>query len=138
MPILEQNMSPDGDSSLTIPECKNSCYRGGFGFAGVQHGNQCWCGSYVGGNWASDQASCSLKCTGDGETFCGGSGFLSIFKAEENQEAVSATIPTTATGTGSENASNTASATAAVSSAAANRLGVMMMSGGFWALRNAF
>jgi len=79
-----------------------------------------------------------MTCTGDGETFCGGSGFLSIFKAEENQEAVSATVSTTTTDTGSENASDTASATTVVSSAAANKLGVIVLSGGFWGLRNTF
>ncbi|KAJ4295646.1 hypothetical protein N0V90_007659 [Kalmusia sp. IMI 367209] len=41
MPILEQNMNPNGDSALTIPKCKNSCYRRAFGFADVQKGNQC-------------------------------------------------------------------------------------------------
>jgi len=68
---------------------------------------------------------------------CGGSGLLNIFKAEESQEAVSATTSATATDTASENASETASATAVVSSAAANKLGVMM-SGDFWGLRNTF
>jgi hypothetical protein len=137
MPILEQNMSPDGDSSFTIAECEDTCYRGAFGFAGVQNGNECWCGSYVGGNWASDQASCDESCTGDEYAMCGGSGFLNVFKVEENQEAVSTTGSTTSTGTGSENASDIPSATAVVSSAAANKLGVMM-SEDFWGLRNTF
>jgi len=128
-PVKYRNNKKHGQKA----RCEDTCRCGASSFAGVEHGNQCWCGSYVGGNWASDQASCSLKCTGDGETFCGGSGFLSIFKAEENQEAVSATVSTTATGT--ENASDTAPATAAVSSAAANKLGVIVLSGGFWRLQ---
>ncbi|KAF2710052.1 hypothetical protein K504DRAFT_476152 [Pleomassaria siparia CBS 279.74] len=91
MPILEQNMNSNGDSALIIPKCKDSCYRGDFGFAGVQKGNQCWCGSYVGGNWASDQTSCNSTCTGDKNTFCGGNGFLNIFKPRQNQAPASTT-----------------------------------------------
>lgn len=132
MPILEQNMSPNGDLSLTVPKCQISCYSAGFGFAGVQNGDQCWCGSYVGGNWASDQASCNMACTGDEETFCGAHGFLNIFEAKENHENASATTFTTTTDSISGTASDTVSATAVVSSAAANKLGVIGLTGGFW------
>ncbi|KAF2027752.1 hypothetical protein EK21DRAFT_71216 [Setomelanomma holmii] len=34
MPILDQNMSPNGDASLTVPKCKNSCYRRAYEFVG--------------------------------------------------------------------------------------------------------
>jgi hypothetical protein len=128
MPILEQNMNPNGDSSLTIPKCKNSCYRRSFGFAGVQKGNQCWCGSYVGGNWASNQTSCNSTCTGDKNTFCGGNGFLNIFKAQQNQATTS---PTSAA------ASATASAATIVSNAGANKLSAVIRNAGLeglWAI----
>ena len=125
MSILEKNMNPNGDSALTIPKCKNSCYRRAFGFAGVQQGNQCWCGSYVGGNWASNQTSCNSTCTGDKNTFCGGVGFLNVFKAQRNQ-ATTSTV-----------ASTTASAVSIVSSAIANKLSAVARSGGLgglWAM----
>lgn len=121
LPILEQNMNPNGDASLTIPECKNSCYRRAFGFAGVQKGNQCWCGTYVGGNWANNQTSCNAPCTGDKTSICGGNGFVNVFKAEENQ----APAPTTS---GSVKPTSTNAATPTVSkSGAAKRWGEM-----FW------
>ncbi|KAF2730198.1 hypothetical protein EJ04DRAFT_389929, partial [Polyplosphaeria fusca] len=91
MPILDKNMDPNGNTALTIPKCKNRCYQGAFAFAGVQKGNQCWCGSYVGGEWASNQTRCDSPCTGDKNTFCGGNGFVNVFEAEENQLQVSST-----------------------------------------------
>ncbi|KAF1973231.1 hypothetical protein BU23DRAFT_589719 [Bimuria novae-zelandiae CBS 107.79] len=91
MPILEQNMNPNGDASLSILKCKNSCYRRAYAFAGVQQGNQCWCSSYVGGEWASNQTDCNTPCTGDQNTMCGGKGFLNVFKALENTVTVSST-----------------------------------------------
>ncbi|PVI08683.1 hypothetical protein DM02DRAFT_608045 [Periconia macrospinosa] len=91
-PILEQNMNPNGDATLTIPKCKQSCYRRAFEFAGVQNGNQCWCSGYVGGTWANNQTSCDTPCTGDKNTFCGGHGFLNVFRAEQNK--VPSTIST--------------------------------------------
>ena len=88
LPLLDQNMSPSGgDSALTIPKCKNSCYRRAFTFAGVKEGNQCWCGSYIGGEWAKNQIDCNVPCTGDKTTFCGGKGFLNIFQAAPVEQA---------------------------------------------------
>ncbi|KAK4156436.1 hypothetical protein C8A00DRAFT_41115 [Chaetomidium leptoderma] len=96
LPILEQNMSgAGGDASLTIGKCKNSCYRRAYPFAGVPEGNQCWCGSYVGGVWARNQSDCNIPCTGDKTTFCGGKGLLDIFQALENL----VTVPVTVSGT---------------------------------------
>ena len=57
-PVLELNMNANGDTFLTIPKCKDSCYRRAFSFVGVQEGNQCLCGSHVGGKWTKNQADC--------------------------------------------------------------------------------
>jgi hypothetical protein len=84
MPILEQNMFPYGDASLSVGKCKNTCYRRDYQFAGVQQGNQCWCGSYVGGEWTRNQTDCNIPCTGDQKSMCGGKGLLNIFKALRN------------------------------------------------------
>jgi hypothetical protein len=90
LPLLDENMSgAGGDASLTIAKCKNSCYLAAYPFAGVQEGNQCWCGTYIGGEWARNQSDCNIPCTGDKTTFCGGKGLLNIFQALKNQEVVS-------------------------------------------------
>lgn len=82
--ILEQNMSPNGDDSLTIPKCKSTCYRRAYTFAGVLQGNQCWCSSNVAGEWAKNQNDCNVPCSGDKSTFCGGMGVFNVFEALAN------------------------------------------------------
>lgn len=100
LPLLEQNMSGSGgDASLTIGKCKNSCYLAAYPFAGVKEGNQCWCGTYVGGVWARNQSDCNIPCTGDKTTFCGGKGLLNIFQGLENQEVSSVSVTRSATPT---------------------------------------
>jgi hypothetical protein len=76
-----------GDPFLTIENCKYSCYIAEYPFAGVQEGNQCWCGTHVGGPWAQNQSDCNIPCTGDKTraTFCGGKGLLNVFQALESQ-----------------------------------------------------
>jgi hypothetical protein len=91
MPILEQNMNPNGDAFLTVAKCKKTCYRQAYQFAGVQEGNQCWCSSYVGGEWTSNQKDCNVLCTGDQNTICGGKGLLNVFKALSNSIPASTT-----------------------------------------------
>lgn len=91
LPILDQNMSPNGDAALSVSECKNSCYRHGYEFAGVQEGNQCWCGTYIGGQLAENQTDCKVPCSGDKTTKCGGKGLLRIFQAEKNKSPSSTT-----------------------------------------------
>lgn len=92
-------MNPNGDANLSIPKCKNSCYRRSYAFAGVQAGNQCWCSSYVGGEWAKNQTDCNVPCTGDKATFCGGKGAVNVFEALEN-ETPSVRVTTTGKPTG--------------------------------------
>ncbi|KAF2819906.1 hypothetical protein CC86DRAFT_374634 [Ophiobolus disseminans] len=94
-PILEQNMNPAGDGSLTIPKCKNTCYRRAYAFAGVQQGNQCWCSSFVAGEWAKNQTDCNAPCTGDKNSVCGGNGVLNVFEALKNSgPAVTSSVST--------------------------------------------
>ncbi|KAI1656646.1 hypothetical protein F4813DRAFT_362661 [Daldinia decipiens] len=97
LPILEEKLSPEGgDAALSIPKCENACYLKAYGFAGVQEGNQCWCGSYVGGEWASNQTYCNTTCTGDSKMFCGGKGLVNVFKAEQNEASTNTTTTATA------------------------------------------
>ena len=102
LPLLDINYNPNGDASLTIPKCKQTCYRRFYEFAGVQNGNECWCGTYVGGVWAANQTDCNSPCTGNPDTFCGGPGLLNIFRAEENVPPVTTTASATITASASE------------------------------------
>jgi hypothetical protein len=93
-------MSPNGDASLSVPECKNSCYRRAYTFAGAQEGNQCWCSNYVAGEWAKNQSDCNTPCTGNKTEFCGGKGVVNVFEALENSVPADATTETSPKATG--------------------------------------
>ncbi|KAJ4416954.1 hypothetical protein N0V85_002071 [Neurospora sp. IMI 360204] len=85
--VLQQNMSPaGGDANLSIPKCNNSCYRRSYRYAGVKEGNQCWCGTYVGGSLSRNQTDCNVPCSGDPTAICGGNGFINAFMAQDNVE----------------------------------------------------
>jgi hypothetical protein len=81
-------MNPNGDGSLTIPVCKDTCYRRAYTSAGVQQGNQCWCSIFVGGEWTKNQTECNTPCTGDRNTVCGGDGVFNVFEALANSSPV--------------------------------------------------
>jgi hypothetical protein len=102
--ILELNMNPNGDASLSVSKCKNSCYRGAYIFAGMQEGNQCWCSNYVAGEWAKNQPDCNMPCTGNQAEICGGNGVVNVFEALENSIPVAtsttSSIKAAATSTG--------------------------------------
>ncbi|KAF1828915.1 hypothetical protein BDW02DRAFT_584119 [Decorospora gaudefroyi] len=91
--ILEQNMNPDGDSSLTIPKCQNACYRAAYKFAGVHQGNQCWCSDIVGGERARNQNDCNVPCAGDKSTSCGGTEAFDVFIAVTNSDPTRTKVP---------------------------------------------
>ena len=123
-PLMDHYLSPaGGDKSPTVPKCQDDCNHRGYSFTGVQWGNQCWYGTYIGGEWTKNQTDCNMPCTGDKATFCGGMGVLSIFQAQENEETVpSATPPTTTTATASViTGSAAAEASAVIAGAVKNR-----------------
>lgn len=120
LPILEENISPaGGDGSLTILKCQDACYRARYKFAGVQEGNQCWCSSYVGGEWTRNQADCNSPCSGGSTTFCGGKGVLFVYRAEANWTPVSS-----------------ASSSSSISSTAVEAAGVVETRASSGAMRN--
>lgn len=120
--LLEQKIGPaGGDASLTVPKCKNSCFRAGYKFAGVQEGNKCWCGNSIPGERTSSQADCNTPCSGDSKTFCGGEGLVQVFEVLENLDLVSGTITAAGTDAGVGVTTSTNGASETRSSAGAGR-----------------
>ncbi|OWY50358.1 putative wsc domain protein [Alternaria alternata] len=119
-PILEKNMNLNGDTSLSVLKCKNSCYRRAYTFAGVQEGNQCWCSSYVAGEWTKNQTDCNIPCTGNKAEFCGGKGVINVFEALQNAAPVITTSVTSASVTSTSVASISVTSTGVKIVAASN------------------
>jgi hypothetical protein len=92
-PILEERTTGN-DIFMSIGLCTSRCSLGNFPFAGLQNGNQCWCGSHLGGGLAKNQSDCNVPCPGFAVDTCGGVEALNVFKAEGIDWAVSSTITT--------------------------------------------
>jgi len=66
-------------SSMTPWQCIDLCNGPGYAYAGVQSGNECWCGERYGKFGAVAPSRCSTPCYGDPGVNCGGLGVSSIY-----------------------------------------------------------
>lgn len=66
------------DSAMTIQKCTTYCANSGQPYAGLENGNQCFCGSIL---TPTSSTACSTICPGDPSmsTICGGSRALSVY-----------------------------------------------------------
>ncbi|KAL5598844.1 uncharacterized protein BROUX77_005877 [Berkeleyomyces rouxiae] len=73
------------DGSKMTPEmCLGSCKDGGYPYAGLEYGGECYCGVAIGNFSTSiDSSKCSTPCNGDASQTCGGPGALSLYVADE-------------------------------------------------------
>ncbi|OCF54481.1 hypothetical protein L486_08030 [Kwoniella mangroviensis CBS 10435] len=68
------------DYNNTIEGCLARCDAGGFAIAGIEYGNQCFCGSYLSnGASLSTTATCAVACPGNKDQTCGGYYALSLY-----------------------------------------------------------
>ena len=86
-PVLERKLTDgdgDGDASLDVSSCEDDCWEASVNgtvlYAGVKQGDQCWCGSFVGGQTSPDQTECDMPCSGDKEQICGGKERINVFE----------------------------------------------------------
>lgn len=71
-------------TNLTVDECLFACKDGGYSFAGVEYGQECYCGVVLGnGTLPVDSSRCNLKCTGDSSEICGGRSTLNLYVAQD-------------------------------------------------------
>ncbi|OCF33820.1 hypothetical protein I316_04532 [Kwoniella heveanensis BCC8398] len=80
-------------SNMTVEQCTSLCMSYGFGVAGVEYGNECYCG--VTDDLANTAVSgqCYMPCAGDSTETCGGPNALNIYVNEDIQPATTV-LPT--------------------------------------------
>ncbi|KZT62267.1 WSC-domain-containing protein [Calocera cornea HHB12733] len=87
-----------GDQNdLTIQGCLSYCASLGFVLAGVENGDQCYCGNTV-DNGASPSDGCDMPCSGDSTNTCGGNYRLTLFANVAGVTSDGLPVPTTAPG----------------------------------------
>ncbi|KAL8988123.1 MAG: hypothetical protein Q9177_002754 [Variospora cf. flavescens] len=68
-------------SQISSSNCVERCDSLGAKYAGTENGGQCFCGNQV-INSANRPGKCTIRCNGDAEEICGGSGHLSIYSLD--------------------------------------------------------
>jgi len=66
-------------TSMSVEQCRSTCYAEGYKYAGVQNGNQCFCGNSY--NSQGTSTSCTTVCNGDILEVCGGPWANDVWKA---------------------------------------------------------
>ncbi len=75
----------------TPSSCVATCLGAGYAYAGVQYGNQCWCGNTFGSYGTS--TACTMACSGDATKICGGFNANNIYATGVPSTRVAASSP---------------------------------------------
>ncbi|KAJ3101095.1 hypothetical protein HDU97_001677 [Phlyctochytrium planicorne] len=67
------------NSSMTVETCTKSCKDSGFTVAGLEYGQECWCG-YTTASTPFPDTECFLHCSGNVSQICGAPSKLSVYK----------------------------------------------------------
>ncbi|WWC61580.1 uncharacterized protein I303_104164 [Kwoniella dejecticola CBS 10117] len=68
-------------ADMTWQKCTDFCDSKGFPIAGVEFSTECYCGAVLSNSASLTKTSsaCTMKCSGDSKTTCGGSSALTLF-----------------------------------------------------------
>ncbi|KAF8955639.1 WSC domain-containing protein [Flammula alnicola] len=67
-------------AGVTIESCTQECASQGFSIAGLEFGQECWCGnSFLVPNTAAPFGNCSEVCSADVTELCGAANRLSVY-----------------------------------------------------------
>ncbi|XP_071162416.1 uncharacterized protein [Mytilus edulis] len=73
------------DKSMTVQKCRQFCRKKGFKFAGVENGNECFCGDVLRKNKQRKEGDCKTPCSGNKQQICGGPWRISIYTAQTSK-----------------------------------------------------
>ncbi|KAI8848451.1 WSC domain-containing protein [Chytridium lagenaria] len=79
------------NSSMTIPRCTQECKDGGFTYAGLEYGKECWCG-YTNPTIIKPDTDCFMKCSGNLTQTCGAPARLSVYKIATSAACQSSSV----------------------------------------------
>ncbi|KAM3074473.1 hypothetical protein ACMFMF_006482 [Clarireedia jacksonii] len=93
---LNGSMTTNANTN-TPQECAITCHAAGYQYAGLEYGQECWCGSTISSSAVvADASECNYKCSGNSEESCGGYYYIDVFKITP---AVTPQPPTYTSGT---------------------------------------
>ncbi|KAJ6515380.1 WSC domain-containing protein, partial [Mycena sanguinolenta] len=74
--LPNQIMIPEG---VTVESCTSACEANGFDLAGLEFGQECWCGDTLLSSSVVRDA-CATACVANTSEFCGGSNLMTIYE----------------------------------------------------------
>jgi hypothetical protein len=75
--------SSNSISGLTPAKCVEKCIADGYGYAGVENSNECFCGNSVAADkmpTVTPMGKCLSPCVGNSLQNCGGYGFIGLYR----------------------------------------------------------
>jgi beta-glucosidase len=71
--------APAVSSGMTVEACESECLVANYAFAGVEYGNECWCGNTMPPT-AATASDCSMACAGNAAEMCGAGGRFNLYQ----------------------------------------------------------
>ncbi|KAB5511574.1 WSC domain-containing protein [Coniochaeta sp. 2T2.1] len=84
-------------ANLSVPSCLDAC--NGFAYAGVEFGQECYCGTALVQAEKRPDGECDIPCKGDGSSFCGSVGRLNVYSRLDGGTGMSTSTRTGAAST---------------------------------------
>ncbi|SJL08884.1 related to glyoxal oxidase precursor [Armillaria ostoyae] len=82
------------NTNQTVQSCIASCIAQNFTVAGMEFGQECYCGDrLVNGATVGAASDCSMSCTGNATEACGAGNRLSVYSTSENITALPVPVP---------------------------------------------
>jgi len=69
-------------ANMTVELCTTACAAGGFTYAGLEYGQECYCGNALvnGATVSSVSTQCLMPCAGNSAEICGGPNAINLYK----------------------------------------------------------
>jgi hypothetical protein len=64
---------------MTVEACTTACQAGGFSFAGVEYGGECYCANAITNGGAPATDGCNMACNGNSAESCGGPNRINLY-----------------------------------------------------------
>lgn len=81
-PTRDMSYTQNGGGSVTVEGCRTDCFALTYKYAGLQDGNQCFCGDEY-GHQGQDAGGCTNACSGNSAELCGSGYRNAVFTAQQ-------------------------------------------------------